>query len=199
LEHSLRQNSEDSVAPSQDTIYDNRLKGTVQSAKTIEIVAPGKKHRFDPIQSAGSDISIPWSGVKLRSIVDPEKSSAADDALPSSWARLKLRHVATKAIDKEVKNESGGQDIAKAEKIIEESLADSSPLSEARCDSAAEISGRSHETKKGENLTIDTRDTTDSTNGAESQDAGDRQHSAHQQPWQQPTNERSRGCIHQQG
>jgi hypothetical protein len=49
--------------------------------------------------------------------MDAEKSSAADDALPSSWARLKLQHVATKAIDKEVKNESGGQDIAPAEKL----------------------------------------------------------------------------------
>jgi hypothetical protein len=171
FEHSLRQNSEDSVAPSQDTIYDDQSKGTVQSAKAIEIVAPGKKRRFDPIQSAGSDISIPWSGVKLRSIMDAEKSSAADDALPSSWARVKLRHVATKAVDEEDKNESGAEDIARAEKAMEESLTDPSPLTEASRYSAAEISGRSHETKKSENLTIDTRDTTDSTAGAESQDA----------------------------
>ena len=171
FEHSLRQNSEDSVAPSQDMIYDDRSRGTVLSAKAIEIVAPGKKRRLDPLHSVGSDLSIPWSGVKLRTIMDAEKSSAADDALPSSWARAKLRHVAAKAVNEEDKNENGAQDIARADKTIEESLTDPSPLTEAGRDSAAEISGRSHQTGKSENLTIDTRDTTDSTAGVESQDA----------------------------
>jgi hypothetical protein len=170
FEHSLRQNSDDPVAPPEDITHDDQSKGTFQSTKAIEIVAPGQKRRFDPIHSVGSDVSIPWSGVKLRSIMDAEKSSTADDALPSSWARVKLRHVATKAVDEEDKNESGAQDIAQAETIIEESLTDPPPLPEAGRDSAAELSDRSHQARKSENLTIDTRDTTDSTAGVESQD-----------------------------
>lgn len=39
----------------------------------------------------------PWSGVKLRSVTDANKSEASNSSIPSSWAKVKLRPVSVKS------------------------------------------------------------------------------------------------------
>ena len=62
---------------------------------SISLSVASKKRRIHPVDPPSSEVSIPWSGVQLRSVMD-SKSESSSDSIPTSWAKVKLRPVQVK-------------------------------------------------------------------------------------------------------
>lgn len=65
------------------------------SSSTKSLKSAMKPGTFTP-RSNDRDSSTPWSGVKLRSVNDANKSEITNDSIPTSWAKVKLRPVSAK-------------------------------------------------------------------------------------------------------
>jgi len=109
-ESSMPVGSESSLAPSEDSIYKDQTKDELSKKKgtgaSSSYTSKGsntsvsKKRRHEPPKSAESEVSIPWSGVKLRSVMDSSKSDSSSSSIPASWTKVKLRHVSNKGGEK---------------------------------------------------------------------------------------------------
>jgi len=66
------------------------------------------------IDKNGNDNSVPpWSGVKLRSVHDADKSEVTSASIPTSWAKVKLRPVTAKS-----ENTKGFDGVSNVESIV---------------------------------------------------------------------------------